>query len=35
MVVVRDGRPVSQDGEVVAGLDVEPEFTSYSVKVAR
>jgi hypothetical protein len=35
MVVIRDGRPVSQDGEVVAGLDVDPEFTSYSVKVAR
>lgn len=34
-VTVRDGRPVSRDGEVVAGLDVEPEFTSYSVKVAK
>lgn len=33
MVVVRDGRPVSQDGEVVAGLDIEPEHVSYSVKV--
>jgi ribosomal protein L13E len=33
MVSVRAGRPVSQDGEVVAGLDVEPEHVSYSVKV--
>ncbi len=34
-VTVRDGRPVSRDGEVVAGLDVEAEFTSYSVKVTK
>lgn len=35
IVVVRDGRPVSNDGEVVSGLDVEPEYTSFSVKVAK
>jgi phage host-nuclease inhibitor protein Gam len=34
-VSVRDGRPVSRDGEVVAGLDVEPEHVSFSVKVAK
>jgi hypothetical protein len=34
-VSVQNGRPVSRDGEVVAGLDVEPAHTSYSVKVAK